>query len=161
MSSVQNCIDMSKGSLWWHGMCYCKYCCIHNIFYFANCTIKRHQNGEPYTEYHQNVWFFFFFFWILSQNFKLLWIFKVLTAGVKPKNSSRLLNCNHGCRLWSVTDREGRHTRVVWLKSQCLSKIWITRQVKIHLKSHLHFDCCQHFKHKWTNSHRTTPCLKF
>lgn len=92
--------------------------------------------------------------------------FKSLITAVKPKNNNRLLN---GCHL---TDREGRPRKVVWLKSQCFSQIWITRQVKIclkilswwfnfHHKSHQHFDWCQCFKCKYTNIPCASLCLKF
>lgn len=93
------------------------------------------------------------FFRFFSQTDKLLWIFKVLIAAIKPKHNSRLLNYTHGCHLWDVTDREGRHRRVAGPRSQCLSKMWIAIQSKIQCKSHQHFVCCDHFQWKQTNRH--------
>lgn len=71
------------------------------------------------------------FFRFFCQTVKLLWIFKVLIAAIKP--NSRLLSYRHGCHLWDVTDGEGRHRRVAGPKACVWVKCELQYKVKFHV----------------------------
>ncbi len=82
MSSVPHYIEKcQKMSLWWHGMFHLLYA---QLFYF----VYDQTLPKWWTIYWIPSKCWVIFFRILSQNVKLLWIFQVLTAAVKPKTAA-------------------------------------------------------------------------